>query len=293
MNGRIYDPLLGQFMQADNFIQSPEDFIDHNRYAYCRNNPFKYVDPSGERRLVWRDSNFLYEVPANTQGAISQWEDDNNTMLDEELGRLEAWMNKPEYIRAPQATIPGLPSGGGGGGGCNYGSSQQNKVNNDLTPKIPDPIRDTERDMNPSRAIGDKTPIFKNGFFIDNPDAYNCHSYAWHNGLGDPTQDINKLPPVNKYPKWDEDPMDDAKEMADPLTFSQTVQIGDRIIYFDNNGKPTHSAIVTEVNELGLATRCTSKWGAGYLMDHHPRDVPDAYGTNRKYYRMKNKGIIK
>ncbi|MEI6091675.1 MAG: RHS repeat-associated core domain-containing protein [bacterium] len=48
MNGRIYDPITAQFMQADNFIQTPEDYIGYNRYAYCRYNPFKYVDPSGE-----------------------------------------------------------------------------------------------------------------------------------------------------------------------------------------------------------------------------------------------------
>jgi RHS repeat-associated protein len=48
MNGRIYDPVVGQFMQADNYIQTPEDFIGYNRYSYCRHNPFKYTDPSGE-----------------------------------------------------------------------------------------------------------------------------------------------------------------------------------------------------------------------------------------------------
>jgi RHS repeat-associated protein len=51
MNGRIYDPVVGQFMQADNYIQTPEDYIGYNRYAYCRYNPFKYVDPSGEEFL--------------------------------------------------------------------------------------------------------------------------------------------------------------------------------------------------------------------------------------------------
>ncbi|MEI6091543.1 MAG: RHS repeat-associated core domain-containing protein [bacterium] len=49
MNGRIYDPTVGQFMQADNYIQTPEDYIGYNRYSYCRHNPFKYTDPSGEQ----------------------------------------------------------------------------------------------------------------------------------------------------------------------------------------------------------------------------------------------------
>ena len=47
MNGRIYDPLVGRFMSADPFIQSPGNLQSHNRYAYVLNNPLAYTDPSG------------------------------------------------------------------------------------------------------------------------------------------------------------------------------------------------------------------------------------------------------
>jgi hypothetical protein len=47
MNGRIYDPLIGRFMSADPFIQSPENLQSHNRYAYVLNNPLTLTDPSG------------------------------------------------------------------------------------------------------------------------------------------------------------------------------------------------------------------------------------------------------
>ncbi|MEI6091548.1 MAG: SpvB/TcaC N-terminal domain-containing protein [bacterium] len=60
MNGRIYDPTVGQFMQADNYIQTPEDYIGYNRYAYCRHNPFKYVDPSGEMLTMEMDNSSSY-----------------------------------------------------------------------------------------------------------------------------------------------------------------------------------------------------------------------------------------
>ena len=67
MNGRIYDPVVGQFLQADNYIQTPEDYIGYNRYAYCRYNPFKYTDPSGEfwvgkrgETSVWYDEVEVY-----------------------------------------------------------------------------------------------------------------------------------------------------------------------------------------------------------------------------------------
>ena len=47
MNGRIYDPALGRFLQADPFVQFPRDLQSHNRYSYVMNNPLSYTDPSG------------------------------------------------------------------------------------------------------------------------------------------------------------------------------------------------------------------------------------------------------
>jgi RHS repeat-associated protein len=48
MNGRIYDPVLKQFLSPDNFIQDPENSQSYNRYGYAWNNPLLYTDPSGE-----------------------------------------------------------------------------------------------------------------------------------------------------------------------------------------------------------------------------------------------------
>jgi len=45
--GRIYDPTLGRFLQADPFVQDPADPQMLNRYSYVRNNPVNFVDPSG------------------------------------------------------------------------------------------------------------------------------------------------------------------------------------------------------------------------------------------------------
>ncbi|WP_333973674.1 RHS repeat domain-containing protein, partial [Alteromonas mediterranea] len=47
MNGRIYDPTLGRFLQADPFIQAPQNSQSYNRYSYVLNNPMSYTDPSG------------------------------------------------------------------------------------------------------------------------------------------------------------------------------------------------------------------------------------------------------
>ena len=47
MNGRIYEPTLGRFLQSDPFIQAPKNSQNYNRYSYVLNSPLSYTDPSG------------------------------------------------------------------------------------------------------------------------------------------------------------------------------------------------------------------------------------------------------
>lgn len=47
MNGRIFDPLIGRFMQPDPFIQDPSNLQNFNRYGYCFNSPLGCTDPTG------------------------------------------------------------------------------------------------------------------------------------------------------------------------------------------------------------------------------------------------------
>jgi RHS repeat-associated protein len=44
---RFYDPVLGRFVQADTVVPEPGNPRDLNRYAYVRNSPLRYTDPSG------------------------------------------------------------------------------------------------------------------------------------------------------------------------------------------------------------------------------------------------------
>jgi RHS repeat-associated protein len=46
-HARYYNPALGRFISADTIVPSPANPQDLNRYAYVRNNPLKYTDPSG------------------------------------------------------------------------------------------------------------------------------------------------------------------------------------------------------------------------------------------------------
>jgi len=47
MNGRIYDPILGRFLQADPYVQDTYNSQNLNRYSYVLNNPLAYTDPTG------------------------------------------------------------------------------------------------------------------------------------------------------------------------------------------------------------------------------------------------------
>ena len=52
MNGRMYDPLNGRMLSADNYVQEFLGTQGFNRYSYAGNNPLKYTDPSGENPLL-------------------------------------------------------------------------------------------------------------------------------------------------------------------------------------------------------------------------------------------------
>ena len=46
-NARFYDASLGRFISPDSIIPNPGDPVSFDRFAYVRNNPLKYIDPSG------------------------------------------------------------------------------------------------------------------------------------------------------------------------------------------------------------------------------------------------------
>ena len=62
MNGRLYDPQVGRFLNADPVIKDPGNTQHYNRYSYCLNNPLKYSDPSGYYVVPDEASNFGRDI---------------------------------------------------------------------------------------------------------------------------------------------------------------------------------------------------------------------------------------
>jgi len=48
---RPYSPYLNRWIQPDTIVPEPGNPQDLNRYSYCRNNPLRYIDPSGHDPL--------------------------------------------------------------------------------------------------------------------------------------------------------------------------------------------------------------------------------------------------
>lgn len=122
---------------------------------------------------------------------------------------------------------------------------------------------------------------------------YNCHSYAWY------SQNIG----TNNW--W----MPYADEYYDDYSYQEitdisNVQVGDRIIYLNSNGKNVHSGIVisligTTPNGICGYANCVvvqSKWGALGLYNHigdlcpytafYNSAYPEAVSV--KFYRLSN-----
>ncbi|MDP1922902.1 MAG: FG-GAP-like repeat-containing protein [Myxococcales bacterium] len=55
-NARTYDPTIGRFLQADTLVPDSSSALGFNRYAYSKDNPLKYSDPSGHSWLsnAWK-----------------------------------------------------------------------------------------------------------------------------------------------------------------------------------------------------------------------------------------------
>ena len=154
--------------------------------------------------------------------------------------------------------------------------------------------RDKKINIKPGTAtpIGKTTAFGKTLFYNkrSQKNAYNCHSYAWHNSQGDPTPQKGDLPekPIfgETLTRWDNNPADDIKEQnAIQLGKDENNIPGDIVIYYTDanaNGQYddgefiSHSAVVKTVDDEGYTQTVVGKLGQDGISENHP-DAPGYY----------------
>lgn len=66
----------------------------------------------------------------------------------------------------------------------------------------------------------------------------------------------------------------------------QEVKAGDIVVYYGDDGDPTHSGIVVSNSPPPLHVPLVlSKWGSGPEVIHRLHDVPPVYGANHRFFR--------
>jgi len=118
MNGRMYDPIAGQFLSPDNNIQDPYNSQNLNRYSYCVNNPLKYTDPTGFNVSV--TVQYVHDIVYGPQSHVDQ-------MLKELFGAMYEDVFHGGYDYA--FLISGFGGNRGGGGNNAPGFGGDNSLN--------------------------------------------------------------------------------------------------------------------------------------------------------------------
>ena len=52
LQSRYYDSNTGRFISADGYVSTGQGLLGYNMYAYCNNNPVKYVDQGGKSPIA-------------------------------------------------------------------------------------------------------------------------------------------------------------------------------------------------------------------------------------------------
>ena len=150
MNGRVYDPVMSSFLSADRFVQNPMTAMGFNRYAYCLNNPLRFIDPSGWEAGPGGGGNGNGIRPPYV--VIDGW---GGYLLNEvtilaDNPSLSNTYEYEEYEYTPNITSGGFDngwgnsngwssgrhSGGSGGGNGNHGGRIPNQKNLGETPPV-------------------------------------------------------------------------------------------------------------------------------------------------------------
>ena len=103
-NARYYDGDIGRFVTADNVIDGQYDTQGWNRYAYVKNNPVLYKDPSGNAIVPALLAALAYNNSDTVKSTVDGAVDKIKGVFgrgDEAKGKVEGEMNK-----APDGGVP-------------------------------------------------------------------------------------------------------------------------------------------------------------------------------------------
>jgi RHS repeat-associated protein len=116
MNGRVQDSITGRFLSPDPYVTEPGNTQGYNRYAYVRNNPMSYIDPSGFREVCFDYTSIL---KSSDWGVIT---DSQGRVIGEGPTITNTTINNRHCMEIPDPpTGPGGTTGEGGGGESDTG----------------------------------------------------------------------------------------------------------------------------------------------------------------------------
>ncbi|MGY3793448.1 DUF6443 domain-containing protein [Aquimarina sp. 433] len=281
---RSYDPAIARWNRIDPVVHhglSPYNAFD--------NNPIVYADPSGgNSEYSHMDDQIFSEgrhIGVQERRAMGGSGYGGYTPYDYASSQVSEAMGVMEFLVSIQSVDNNSKKG------RKFKWLDEGELNHNISSKEWDSIRsnfDSDGDKpigqnyKGKKQTGPPTPFFdKNGNI--NVNAYNCHSFAWCNSKGDPMDPSNKKLVLAGITKWDNDPLNNTGGYK-PLNFNDPNQVGDRLIYYQWDIKsqtiiPTHSAIVTAIDQYGNTIEVESKWGKSARYKHHPRDIPSSYGA--------------
>lgn len=133
-NARLYDPDLGRFLTPDSIVQAPGDPQAFNRYAYARNNPVLYTDPTGH----WFGlDDLIATVVGAVVGGVSAAIQGGDVWQGMAVGAVAGWVGYNTFGTASAAVecvtgssfAGGVVGGAAGGAAAGATSSAMNGTN--------------------------------------------------------------------------------------------------------------------------------------------------------------------
>ena len=98
---RMYDPMLPQYNSMD---RKAEDYSSSSPFAYCAGNPIRYIDPTGEEKLIFFDKKqdpflYLWAVLYKDDGAIHVFAHGNNKKISITTVESKRIISNPEEFK--------------------------------------------------------------------------------------------------------------------------------------------------------------------------------------------------